>query len=81
MGQDTGLLLTQVAAGSQADRSRLVQRDTLVTLNGQPLRSLADLVRVLSGDWGKGRIAARLVRDGQVQAVDVAIGERAGGGT
>ena len=41
LGQETGLLLTHVEPKSPAEQSRLIQGDTLVTLNGRPVRSLA----------------------------------------
>lgn len=76
VGQETGLLLTHVEPRSPADRSRLIQGDTLVTLNGRPVRSLADLQAVLSGDQVGERVPARVVRAGAVQDLSVTIGER-----
>jgi hypothetical protein len=55
-----------------------VQGDTLVTLNGQPLRSLSDLALVLNGAQGDGRAVAQVVRAGHVRELPVTIGERAG---
>jgi S1-C subfamily serine protease len=74
--QESGLLLIHVEPNSPAARSRLVQGDTLVTLNGQPLRSLGDLALVLNGDRGDEAAVAQVVRAGQVRELPVTIGER-----
>lgn len=75
--QESGLLLIHVEPGSPAAQGRLVQGDTLVTLNGQALRSLHDLALVLNGDRGETSAVAQVVRAGQVRELRVAIGERA----
>ncbi len=74
--QESGLLLIHVEPNSPAAQSRLVQGDTLVTLNGQPLRSLNDLALVLNGDRGEDKLVAQVVRAGQVRELPIAIGER-----
>jgi S1-C subfamily serine protease len=74
--QESGLLVIHVEPNSPAAHSRLVQGDTLVTLNGRPLRSLNDLALVLNGDRGEGQAVAQVVRGGQVRELPVAIGER-----
>ncbi len=76
--QESGLLLIHVEPNSPAAQSRLVQGDTLVTLNGQPLRSLSDLALVLNGDSGEEQVLAQLVRGGQVRELPIALGERSG---
>jgi S1-C subfamily serine protease len=74
--QETGLLLTHVEPKSPAEQSRLIQGDTLVTLNGRPVRSLAELQAVLSGDQVGERVPARVVRAGAVRELNVTIGQR-----
>jgi S1-C subfamily serine protease len=76
LGQPTGLLLTHVEPRSPADQGRLVQGDTLVTLNGQPLRSLQDLQTVLGADEPGRQVPLKLVRAGAVKEALVVIGER-----
>ena len=76
LNQETGLLLTHVEPKSPAEKSRLIQGDTLVTLNGRPVRSLAELQAVLNGDQVGERVPARVVRAGAVRELDVTIGER-----
>jgi len=76
LGQETGLLLTHVEPKSPAEKSRLIQGDTLVTLDGRPVRSLAELQAVLNGDQVGERVAAKVVRAGAVRELDVSIGQR-----
>jgi S1-C subfamily serine protease len=76
LGQEAGLLLTHVEPRSPADNGRLVQGDTLVTLNGRPLRSLADLQAVLGGEAPGAAVPLTLVRAGQVRDLTLTLGER-----
>ena len=75
--QETGLLLGSVEAGSPAERAGLFMGDTIVALDGQPVRHLDDLLALLSGDRVGKAAPARIVRGGQVMEVGVAIGEHA----
>jgi S1-C subfamily serine protease len=75
LGQETGLLLTHVEPKSPAEKSRLIQGDTLVTLNGRPVRSLPDLQAVLNGDPVGGQVPAKVVRAGALRDLDVTIGD------
>ncbi len=76
LGQASGLLLTHIERKSPAETSQLIQGDMLVTLNGQPVRSLSELQAVLAGDHSGTRVPAKVVRAGAVRDLDVAIGER-----
>jgi S1-C subfamily serine protease len=76
LGQESGLLLTHVERKSPAEKSQLIQGDMLVTLNGQPVRSLIELQAVLGGDHTGARVPAKLVRAGAVRELAVTIGER-----
>jgi S1-C subfamily serine protease len=76
LGQEAGLLLIRVDPGSPAESSRLMQGDTLVRLDGQPLRSLGDLMQVLNSGRAERRVPAQVVRGGQVREVEVLVGER-----
>ncbi|MEP7359302.1 MAG: trypsin-like peptidase domain-containing protein, partial [Anaerolineales bacterium] len=76
LGQESGLLLTHIERKSPAEKSQLIQGDMLVTLNGQPVRSLSELQAVLSGDQTGARVPAKVVRAGAVRELDVTIGER-----
>jgi S1-C subfamily serine protease len=77
LGQETGLLLGSVETGSPAERGGLFMGDTIVALDGQPVRDLDDLLALLAGDHIGQAVAVRIVRGGQVQEVRVVIGEQA----
>jgi S1-C subfamily serine protease len=73
---ETGLLLVSVEPGSPADQAGLLLGDTLVGLEGQPLRQMDDLMTLLSGDRVGKAVSVRIVRGGKIQDVTVTIGER-----
>jgi S1-C subfamily serine protease len=77
LGQETGLLIASVEPGSPAEKAGLFLGDTLVSLDGQAVRHMDDLSGLLSGDKVGTAVAAKIVRGGQVQDVNVTIGERA----
>jgi S1-C subfamily serine protease len=74
--QETGLLLVQVKPGSPAEAGGLLLGDTIVALDGQPVPHHDALQALLSGDRAGVSVAARIVRAGQLQVLDVVIGER-----
>ena len=76
LNQETGLLLGSVEADGPADKAGLFMGDTIISLDEQPVRHLDDLMALLSGDRVGRAVAARIVRGGQVQTVNVVIGER-----
>ncbi len=76
VGQSTGLLLAMVEPGSPAEHGGLVLGDTIVSLDGEPVRTLDDLLALLSGDRVGREVPLRIVRGGKVQTVSVTIGER-----
>jgi S1-C subfamily serine protease len=76
LGQETGLLLISVNPGSPADEGGLLLGDTIVGLAGQPVRHMDDLLALLSGDRVGQDTPVRIVRSGQLQEVQVVIGER-----
>ena len=73
-GQETGLLLGSVEAGSPAERSGLFMGDTLLSLAGQRTAHLDDLLAALSGDRVGQTVPARILRGGQVTEANVMIG-------
>src|SRR5579859_6899737 len=77
LGQETGLLIASVEAGSPADQSGLVLGDTLVALDGSKVRHMDDMAGLLTGDRVGASIPATIVRGGQVQDIKLTIGERA----
>lgn len=76
LGQDTGLLIVGVEADSPADKGGLVLGDAIVDLDGQRVRHHDDLLRLLSGERVGRKTPVRILRGGQLQTVNVTIGER-----
>ncbi|MBK6432684.1 trypsin-like peptidase domain-containing protein [Candidatus Amarolinea dominans] len=74
--QESGLLLGSVEADGPADKAGLFMGDTLISLDNQPVRHLDDLMALLTGERVGRPLSARIVRGGQVQTLDVVIGER-----
>ena len=76
LGQETGLLVVSVEAGSAAEGAGILMGDTLVSLDGQPLRHLDDLLVILSTTQVGTTVPVRAVRGGQLQDQSVTIGQR-----
>ncbi len=77
LGQETGLLIASVEPDSPADKAGLLLGDTLIGMGGQVVRHMDDLAGVLTGDRVGTAVPAKIVRGGQVQEINVTIGERA----
>jgi S1-C subfamily serine protease len=77
VGQEVGLLLLSVEPGSPADRGGLVLGDTIVALDGHPIRHLDDLQAQLAGDRVGSQATIRILRGGKVEDRSIVIGERA----
>lgn len=75
-GQEAGLLLMNVEPGGPAERGGLLLGDTLVTIDGRPVPGLESLLAALGEDLVGRRVPAQIVRAGQLQALDVWVGER-----
>jgi S1-C subfamily serine protease len=76
LGQETGLLLTAVEPAGPAEQDGLLLGDTLVGLNGQPVRQHDDLLALMVSDRIGTTVLGRIIRGGQVQELQVRIGER-----
>ncbi len=76
-GQKTGLLLGAVEPNSPAELGGLFMGDTIIALDGQPVRDLDDLLALLDGERVRQAVPVRIVRGGQVSDVRVVIGEQA----
>lgn len=77
LGQETGLLVVSVEPASPAESAGVLLGDVLVSLNGQPLRRLEELLAYLSEDRIGTAMPLRIVRGGQLQEITMVIGERA----
>ncbi len=76
VGQETGLLLAAVEPDSPADQAGLLLGDTLISLDGQAVRQMDDLMALLNGDRVGTSVPVSVLRGGQVQEVAVTVGER-----
>ena len=76
-GQETGLLINSVEAGSPADKEGLLLGDTLVSIGGHPVQHMDDLLYALSGDRVGTQVVVVVVRGGEAKEIPVVIGERA----
>ncbi len=74
--QETGLMLAAVEPGSPAANGGLLLGDVIIGMDGQPVRHMDDLMAALSGDRVGAAVPVRVVRGGQVQELQVTIGER-----
>jgi len=75
LGQETGLLLITVEPNSPAEQGGLLLGDTLVALDGAPLRHPDDLLAGLSTERIGTTVLVRLVRGGEIQERSIVIGE------
>lgn len=76
LDQDTGLLIVGVESDSPADKGGLLLGDAIVGLDGNRVRHHDDLLSLLSGERVGRKTPVRILRGGQLQTVNVTIGER-----
>lgn len=76
LNQETGLLLVQVKSSSPAEQGGLLLGDTIVALDGQPVPHHDALQALLSADRAGKSVPIRILRAGQLQDLDVVIGDR-----
>lgn len=76
VGQETGLMLAAVEPDSPAATGGLLLGDVIVGIGGEAVRHMDDLLASLSGDRVGVSVPVRVVRGGQVQELQVTIGER-----
>jgi S1-C subfamily serine protease len=76
LNQETGLLLTGVEAGGPAGQGGLLMGDAIVAFDGSPVRYHDDLMALLAAGRAGAEATIRIVRSGQLQELQVTIGER-----
>ena len=76
LGQETGLILISVEPGSPAEAGGLTLGDTLLSVHGEPVRRLDDLLSLLSGDLVGEEVLIRILRGGEPGEQKVTVGER-----
>ena len=77
LGQETGLLIAAVESASPADQAGLLLGDTIVALDGVETRQYDDLLALLGSEHVDQLVSVKFVRGGQVQSLDLTIGEKA----
>ena len=76
LGQETGLILISVEPGSPAEAGGLTLGDTLLSVHGEPVRRLDDLLSLLSGELVGEEVLIRILRGGESGEQKVTVGER-----
>lgn len=75
VGQETGVLVINVASGGPAEQAGLLLGDVLVSLGGKPVRFLDDLMAAISAAQVGGVLALKVVRAGQLRDMEIKVGE------
>ena len=76
LNQETGLLVMSVEATSPAEKAGLFVGDILVSLDGNTVTHIDELMSMLSGDRVGKAVTATIVRGGEQRDVSLTIGER-----
>ncbi len=75
-GQEQGLLIVHVDAGSAAEKGGLLVGDILLTLGDTPVQDTQDLLEALTADTIGKALEVKIVRGGQPRSISVTVGER-----
>jgi serine protease DegQ len=75
-GQDSGLLTVTVEAGGPAQKAGLLQGDTIVTIDGDPVRQLDELFGKLGALEVGSALRLGVVRAGERKDIALTVGER-----
>jgi serine protease Do len=78
LDRERGALVTGLAEDGPAAAAGLEENDVIVSWNGSPVESAAQLRRLVSETPAGRRVAVGVSRDGKVRTVDVKLGERGG---
>lgn len=76
LGQEAGLLLISVEAGSPAENGGLLIGDILTQVNSTPVYQVDALLGLLADDVIGQSVPVKIVRGGQPHTVNVTVGER-----
>ncbi len=76
LGQETGLILISVEPGSPAEAGGLTLGDTLLSVHGESVKRLDDLLSLLSGDLVGEEVIVRFLRGGDIGEQKITVGER-----
>jgi S1-C subfamily serine protease len=75
-GSEGGLILLNVEPEGPADRAGLLMGDVLVSLGGQPLHSIEELLGYLGDEKVGTQVQAKVLRAGEVREVPITLGKR-----
>ena len=70
------MLLVSIETGSPAEQYGLLMGDTVVSLDGEPVRQLDDLLTLLGSERLGKTVPVRVIRGGQIQEITVTVGEK-----
>ena len=76
-GREGGLIFLSIEPGGPADRAGLMLGDVLVSLGGQSLHSIEELLGYLGDEKVGTQVQARVLRAGEVREVSLTLGQRA----
>ncbi len=76
LGQKKGLLVVAVETDSPAESGGLTLGDTIVGIGTKMVRSHNDLLAHLAGDYVGQKVPIKILRGGEIQTINVKIGER-----
>ncbi len=76
LGQKTGLLIVSTESNSPAATGGLMLGDTIVGVAGEKVHSHDDLLAQLMGDVVGTAVAVSIIRGGQIQTLEVTVGEK-----
>ena len=76
LGQKKGLLVVAVEAISPAEKGGLTLGDTVLAIGTTTVLSHNDLLSHLAGDYVGQKVPLKILRGGEVQTINVTIGER-----
>ena len=78
LDQKSGVQIAEVLPGTPATMAGLVRGDIIVSLDGQTVTGIDDITRTLDASRIGRAVTVRLVRGGEVAAVNVVLDERGG---
>jgi len=76
LGIDKGVIVQSVEPGSGADRAGVLVNDAVVSLDGAPVASVADVGRVVRSKKPGDKLKIDLVREGKKQTVEAELGQK-----
>lgn len=76
LAQETGLMVLQVEADTNAEKAGILPGDILVGLNGTTIARVRELHRWLAAETGGREIKARFIRGGELKELPLTVGVR-----